>query len=50
MNEDIKDLLEMAKQKNANIELLMEDAFRRGLRIGKDLAKKKAIKAIEEEK
>ena len=50
MTEDIKDLLEMAKQPTANIEMLIGDAFRRGLRIGKDLAKKKAIEAIEQEK
>ncbi len=50
MKKDIKDLLEIAKQQNANVPLLIEDAFHRGLQIGKDLAKKKAIEAIEQEK
>ena len=50
MKREIKDLIEMAKIKTANMELLLEDAFYRGLRTGKDLAKKKAIKAIEQEK
>ena len=46
MKEDIQDLIDMSKIKEANYELLIEDAFRRGLRIGKDLVKKEAIEAI----
>jgi hypothetical protein len=40
MKEDIQDLIDLGKLPNANCELLIEDAFRRGLKIGKDLAKK----------
>ncbi len=47
---EIKDLLEMARHKDANIEQLMMDAFYRGAVYGKDLAKRKAIEAIEKEK
>ena len=47
---NILDLIEVSKQENANMELLLEDAFNRGVVYGKDLAKRKAIEAIEKEK
>lgn len=50
MREEIKDLVEMAQQENANVGGLMEAAFLRGLSEGKEIAKKKAIEAINEEK
>lgn len=46
----IFDLIEISKKPNANIELLLKDAFNRGLNTGKALAKRKAIEAIEQEK
>lgn len=49
MNE-IADLVEMAGYKDANVALLIEDAYSRGLVEGKNLAKAKAIEAIEQEK
>ena len=48
--EEIKDLIEMSKHKDVNISMLLADAYYRGLVAGKDLAKRKAIEAIEEEK
>jgi len=50
MTYEIRDLIEMAKYKGANIEMLLEDAYDRGLRHGKDLAKQKSIEAIQQEK
>ncbi len=50
MNKDIEDLIEICRLKNANVELLLKDAFHRGLLSGKELAKKKIIEAIEQEK
>lgn len=50
IKEHIQDLIDMSKQQDANYELLIEDAFRRGIVAGKDLAKKKAIEAIEQER
>ncbi len=46
----IFDLIEISKKPKANIELLLKDAFTRGLNTGKELAKRKAIEAIEQEK
>jgi hypothetical protein len=46
----IFDLIEISKKPNVNIELLLKDAFSRGLNTGKELAKRKAIEAIEQEK
>jgi hypothetical protein len=46
----IKDLIEISKQTNSNIELLLQDAFNRGVNYGKELTKEKAIEAIREEK
>jgi len=46
----IKDLIEILKQTNSNSELLLQDAFNRGVNYGKELAKEKAIEAIREEK
>ena len=45
----IKDLIEISKQTNSNSELLLQDAFNRGVNYGKELAKEKAIEAIREE-
>lgn len=50
IEERIKDLIEMSKMENPNYELLIQDAFYRGIQTGKELAKKKAIEAIEQEK
>lgn len=46
----IYDLLAMAKIKGANIQILLRDAYRRGLVDGKELTKKKIIEAINLEK
>jgi len=46
----IKDLIEIAKIKNCNMPAILENAYYRGLVDGKELAKKKAIEAIEQEK
>lgn len=48
--EALNDLIEMTKIPNANIEILMRDAYRRGITDGKELAKKKIIEAINLEK
>jgi len=50
MKKEIKDLIMIAEMGEANIPLLLEDAYNRGLRDGKDLAKRKSIEAIEKEK
>jgi hypothetical protein len=50
MKEDIKDLIKISLIKDSNMPLLIEDAYRRGLEAGKELAKRKIIEAIEQEK
>jgi len=46
----INDLIEISKQKKADIPLLMMDSYKRGLFDGKELAKNKIIEAIQQEK
>lgn len=46
---NVKDLMEIAVLGKANCPQLICDAYIRGLRDGKDLAKKKTIEAIEKE-
>ena len=46
----IDDLVEVSKQKDANISMLLETAYKRGRIDGKEMAKKKIIEAIIEEK
>lgn len=45
----LKDIKEMAKVKNADIKLLLEDAYARGFTEGKEYAKHNAIEAIKNE-
>lgn len=48
--EGIEDLIVISRLENANIELLLEAAFKRGIVVGKNLAKERIIEAIEQEK
>ena len=50
MENNIKDLLEMSALGKANNAQLIIDAYNRGLIEGKEIAEKKAIEAIEQEK
>ena len=44
--EPIEDLIKISKMPNANMELLMEDCYQRGLRYGEKLTKKIIIDFI----
>lgn len=46
----IKDLIKLAKTKNPNIEMILEDAYKRGMVDGKEYTKKEIIKSIQEER
>lgn len=48
--EEIKDLIKLAEFNEANIPMLLEAAFKRGMVAGKDIAKLKAIEAIQNER
>ena len=50
IKEEIKDILEMSKIKDVNIEILLFDSFRRGVIYGKELAKDRMRECIEKEK
>ena len=50
LKKEIADLIEISKNKNANIPLIIADACWRGLKDGIEIAKEKAIEAIKQEK
>lgn len=49
-NNPIQDLIDMVKRGDANIQMLLETAYNRGIQMGIHVAKEKMRECIDEEK